>query len=198
MVQLGCGTALPTLCLFQRALLHDYRNIRFTLADYNVDVLRLVTLPNLLLSWMMICRGPWALESDVEITHEVLEEFMMDMERKELTVDAISGPWGEEFMNLASPLPRKQDNLLVLASETIYSPDVLPAFVKLLHDTLQEVPRAKALIAAKKMYFGVGGGVEDFISEFKRLGGEGAVTTQVMEVNDPGVARVVLEACIHH
>ncbi|KAH9863620.1 hypothetical protein J1614_009552 [Plenodomus biglobosus] len=50
-VEMGCGSALPSLTLFQYAL-RERQSCYFTLTDYNADVLRLVTLPNLLLAWV--------------------------------------------------------------------------------------------------------------------------------------------------
>src|SRR4051812_11915251 len=51
--QLGAGTAVPSLTLFARTLSGNENTgkTHFTFADYNSDVLRLVTLPNLLLTW---------------------------------------------------------------------------------------------------------------------------------------------------
>ncbi|KAJ4366431.1 hypothetical protein N0V83_008067 [Neocucurbitaria cava] len=49
-IEMGCGSALPSLLLFQYALKNSLP-MYFTLTDYNADVLRLVTLPNLLLTW---------------------------------------------------------------------------------------------------------------------------------------------------
>lgn len=48
---------------------------------------------------------------------------------------------------------------LVLAAETIYEPDSLLAFARLVRCALAPQPNAVALVAAKLLYFGVGGGV---------------------------------------
>ncbi|KAI9757272.1 MAG: hypothetical protein M1815_001630 [Lichina confinis] len=139
-LELGCGTALPSLYLFQRVLEEGYRNVHFTLADYNIDVLRLVTIPNLLLSWVMFqqCHSSpesaaaspaaaaaapspppmnspeelsssalWQAESDVEITAGLLERFTADLEERGFTIDAVSGPWGEEFTSLLPAVPER-------------------------------------------------------------------------------------------
>ena len=84
------------------------------------------------------------------------------------------------------PLPK---NSLVLSSETIYSPLNLISFVDVLEWCLRARSGAKsneeetihvedhvnmsdnvAYIAAKKLYFGVGGGVDAFVCEAKRRG----------------------------
>lgn len=53
-------------------------------------------------------------------------------------------------------------NILVLASETIYSPEALSTFTEALIGILQRVRMGKGMIAAKRMYFGVGGSVDAF------------------------------------
>lgn len=129
--------------------------------------------------------NPWAAESDVELTPELISQFEQDLRSRAIVIDTISGPWGNEFV---SSLPfSHSSNPLVLASETIYSPDTLRSFVSVLDQTVRS---KRALIAAKKVYFGVGGGVDEFVREWERIGGG---TKLVMEVGDQGVARVVLE-----
>ena len=54
-LELGCGTALPTLFILDRLLSEPAPptplNLTLHLADYNAQVLQLVTLPNLVLTW---------------------------------------------------------------------------------------------------------------------------------------------------
>lgn len=50
--------------------------------------------------------------------------------------------------------------------------------------------RATALIAAKRVYFGVGGGVDEFVKVLSEFGGR---ATCVWESEGPGVERVILE-----
>jgi hypothetical protein len=50
---------------------------------------------------------------------------------------------------------------VVLAAETIYSPDAYPKHVAILRHCLKP-PHGVALIAAKSYYFGVGGGTRLF------------------------------------
>lgn len=254
--------------MFQQALLQGYTNVHFTLADYNIEILRLVTIPNVLLSWMMItsqphsspnqlsipCSSPssWPEEFDIEITPDLLEQFTSDLMHRDITVDAISGPWGQGFIDLlSSPGPPMQNNQdpgpfntatlsksnepaatgdvtsnykerIILASETIYAPSTLSSFIQVLDATLQghysppsgyinsgngstppdtasqELQRqekeglmATALIAAKKLYFGVGGNVDDFVRIMEQELGYAVVP--VKEVGGEGVKRTILQ-----
>ncbi len=67
-IQLGCGTALPSVALFRQAVAaasgrsrRGCRPLSMTLADYNPSVLYLVTLPNLVLAWALEQRDQSAL-----------------------------------------------------------------------------------------------------------------------------------------
>lgn len=72
----------------------------------------------------------------------------------------------------------------MLTSETIYRTDSLTALVNLLKIT----SGALCLVAAKVLYFGVGGGISDFVKEVERI--HGAAET-VWEKAD-GVGRKIL------
>ena len=199
-IKLGCGTALPTSYLLQRVLANKDGNVHFTLADYNIDVLQLVTIPNLLLSWKMINEttqnaSQWTVESDIEITPELLNDFTATLDGRRISIDAVSGAWCESFVALACnffPIPSKR---LVLASETIYSPTSLTPFANVLHDALRTAPDAHALVAAKRVYFGVGGGMDDFVQAMESFPG---VRTLVRVMTTEGVTRVIVEVDIHH
>ena len=121
----------------------------------------------------------------MEITPKLLSQFENDLKSRDLVIDTISGAWGDEFL-AEIPFSPSSSKPLVLASETIYSPDTLPSFIRVLTGTIRS---SRALVAAKKVYFGVGGGVDDFVREWERIGG---ATDRVMEVGDNGVARMVL------
>lgn len=121
----------------------------------------------------------------MEVTTDLLKQFVHDLIRRGIVINTIFGPWNDEFVSQVPSIYRSGPRL-VLASETIYSPDSLRPFIWVLGNT----PQAKSLIAAKKVYFGVGGGIDEFIREWELIGG-GA--RPVMEVTDQGVARVVLD-----
>lgn len=197
-IQLGCGTALPAISFFQACLSSpSSRPTRITLADYNHDVLRLATLPNLLLSWAMATKGRlgFPLEHDLELTPVFCGEFLDDIQQRDIHIDFISGAWGEQFLHLLDHRTR-DSYTLVLASETIYSPSTLRTFTTLLMHLLSNIDpgssNGRALIAAKKIYFGVGGGVDEFSHLLASMGGEAREVVTAGEEGQ-GVARVVLE-----
>ena len=175
-------------------------NVHFTLADYNIEVLQLVTIPNLLLSWKMIKETTqnsswWMAESDVEITPELLNDFTTALDGRHISIDAVSGAWSESFVALACNVVPTTGRRLVMASETIYSPTSLTPFANVLHGALRTAPDTHALVAAKRVYFGVGGGVDDFVQAMESFAG---VRTLVRVMTTEGVARVVVEVDISH
>lgn len=179
----------------------------FTFADYNSSVLRLVTLPNLLLTWNDIVSRHNTSEGatsdragqdeELDITPELLETFEKDLSKRGITVDFISGAWSPTFVDLAfSAVGEGKARTVILASETIYSPSALGAFSETLLALLRRSAVAKtqsrALIATKKVYFGVGGGVDEFLAMLKDISRECEVKEKV-NVQSEGVRRVVLE-----
>lgn len=109
---------------------------------------------------------------------------------------------------------------LLLASETIYSPASLTVFSETVLELLrrcsrgpacdtvsvsisgnddntksQRMSKSKALIAAKKVYFGVGGGIDEFLHVLyrRKKADEIVDTKQRVEVKTEGVGRVILE-----
>ena len=93
----------------------------------------------------------------------------------------------------SSEAPR---DVLILASETIYSPASTRAFTETLLHLIRRSEKAggkaRVLVAAKKVYFGVGGGVDEFLDVLQQLGGEGKVVWST-EGSGSGVERCVLE-----
>jgi protein-histidine N-methyltransferase len=183
-IEMGCGTALPTLLLFQYALKNSL-GLYFTLTDYNPDVLRLVTVPNLLLAYAATLSAseapfshdapnPLADESidsgDLYITPAFLESFRSTVSSIGLTLTIISGSW-LPVPSLLSLIPTAPElNTFVLASETIYSPASLLAFTEAMAALLKRVKSGKAIVAAKRVYFGVGGSVDGFRQECANRG----------------------------
>lgn len=216
--QLGAGTAIPSVTLFAHVLsqtgsLGDApppRKAHFTFADYNDAVLRLVTLPNLLLTWWNSRSRPATSdtaneeappvpqEEELDITPELLDEFKNDLARRGISIEFISGAWSPHFVDL---IPSTRDNdeckTLIMASETIYSPASLRAFSETLLNLLRRsstaAMKSRALVAAKKVYFGVGGGVDEFLAVLKDVCGDGLDVRQKVDVQSEGVGRVVLE-----
>lgn len=227
--QLGAGSALPSLILFRHAVLHSLSDLTFTLADYNEEVLRLITLPNLILTWAAATTTttpesnsnnmnfPLAEPSngDFELTPSLLSNFKTSLQSTNLTLNFLSGPWSPALANLilpSSPSPFSspspsfsigEKSLLILASETIYSPTSTAAFVDLVTTLLKRRGggsgsggnMGKAVLGAKKMYFGVGGSV-DGLKEMCR--DRGAVACEVENsgvkgMEGDGVGRALVE-----
>ncbi|KAL9616356.1 MAG: hypothetical protein Q9160_008776 [Pyrenula sp. 1 TL-2023] len=236
-IELGAGSALPSLALFSSLFLssptpspphtpqphpHPLKT-HFTLSDYNASALSLSTLPNLILAWWEV-RGKHEHHSsttssskagdtegkkEAEATFEVesnelplppplLARFRTALVEHGIEFDFVSGAWGEEFVGLVAEnatmlQPQTGSvNTLILASETIYNPRTLPVFVQTVRALLSGSSRnaaaakaegraklagSRALVAAKKVYFGVGGGVRELVDEVgrqRRNGGGGA------------------------
>ena len=178
--------------------------VQLTFADYNQSVLELATIPNLLLTWhfarSLVASAP---VGDLEITPDLLSRFLDDLSSKNIYVSAISGAWNHAFNDLIRPFDHisrhRATETIVLASETIYSPASIRAF----SDTLLSILRqgkasggtAVAFIAAKRIYFGVGGGVDEFLKVLEELGGEART---VWETEDTGVGRVIMQVTKEH
>lgn len=52
---------------------------------------------------------------------------------------------------------------LVLTSETIYHPNSLPSLVRVMQDACSGGDTHLCLVAGKTVYFGVGGGITEFV-----------------------------------
>ncbi|UZJ51827.1 hypothetical protein CBS101457_001147 [Exobasidium rhododendri] len=212
--ELGCGTAIPSMYLFSRLLTTDSltkRNCSFALCDFNEQVLRLVTFPNMLLTWFFNSSKDRVLEDngDVEVTQDVLDEFSLALTALDIRIDLFSGPWHGLHDAGAFDCTRTTCNV-VLTSETIYSIESLPVLVETLgvacsgsiiailqKTTLAETKgRAEVttkqdlcLVAAKVLYFGVGGGVNAFQEELAKH----KASSTVVWRSERGVARIILQ-----
>ncbi|CCU76016.1 unnamed protein product [Blumeria hordei] len=194
-IELGCGTALPSLFGFQ-LLLHTspkaLQKTNLALADYNPTVLQLVTLPNLILSWAYVQSESWEEEGELEIDENTVERFLKSLETHHTILSFFSGGWGPEFIRLvAQNIESDLDQCIIIGAETIYSPFALKSFTETLLGLLKVISGKKktSLVAAKKVYFGVGGSIEDFYALVEKNGG---IIELVQEESD-GVKRVVVE-----
>ncbi|CCD23402.1 protein-histidine N-methyltransferase NDAI_0B03680 [Naumovozyma dairenensis CBS 421] len=186
-VELGCGTSLPTEFIFSKLLLESTnQDITKTviLSDYNESVLRLVSLPNLLITWancvltaeqrvslqraqdenVPIC------EDELLLTEKLLDSFYQDMQKRNINIHFISGSWGRTFTKLLHTIIPADQNILVLTSETIYQPENLPVIAETLLDLKLSYSSiaVKEFVAAKDIYFGVGGSIVEFENYLKR------------------------------
>ena len=229
-IELGAGSAVPSLTVLRHFLYRKQRSgdspnggssLKMTLCDYNEDVLRLGTAPNVFLNYISTVSALPRHEANIEEGELDIEELggepfvkatMTDLLAHKVTVDFISGGWGDAFNSLLnlnssrSPSARAESsqdknhatNLLVLTSETIYSPTTIRTFSQTLINLLlshqqRHADKAKAWVAAKKVYFGVGGDVDEFVREVESLGGRSSV---IFETKGTGVGRVVLEVTV--
>ncbi|CCH43671.1 hypothetical protein BN7_3224 [Wickerhamomyces ciferrii] len=179
-VELGCGTALPSTYLFQRALSSNLSNINFKLSDYNHSVLRLVTLPNLIIAWCSTLSSEKLsklqksgdeeipiVDDELQLTQQLLKEFSETLKRDNIKIELYSGAWNRSFFNLITHSQTSSKIGLIITSETIYSPETLPIISELIielvfHSKTQQNGSPLALVAAKDIYFGVGGSLVDF------------------------------------
>lgn len=180
-IELGCGAGIPSCYLILRAIQNGNRS-RFVLADYNSAVLSLVTMPNVVLAWLS-ANNQLGQNGEVEITQDLVQEMRKDLECRGISVAFVRGAWSSHFSELVG----RHSFDLLLASETIYSLDTIGVFTKVLKDVLS--PSGRALVAAKKVYFGVGGSVVEFQRRLELLNMQHRPLLTAGEVG-----RVVLEA----
>ncbi|KAI0483226.1 hypothetical protein GGR56DRAFT_232333 [Xylariaceae sp. FL0804] len=190
-VELGCGTALPSLALFAWALSlrtsQQDSPLSIVLADYNPSVLQLVTLPNFILCWALHERADspmleeaFSTEGELDLTTEVLGAFQQALFARKIHLSFFSGAWSPGFVQLVTSANEtsvgkgRKQSTIILGAETIYSPFALDSFAQTVF-SLMEHDRAlgnttAALVGAKKLYFGVGGSLDDFIAQAKARG----------------------------
>ncbi|KAG9311856.1 hypothetical protein JVU11DRAFT_8108 [Chiua virens] len=169
-LELGCGTAVPTLCILQEIfsspVISD-TDTHIHLQDYNASVLQLVTMPNVILAWYISPAAesyrssepqePDDLDSILHITPELLQAFKTSLHAHHLHLRFFSGSWDTfDLAHAGGPYH------LVLTSETIYHPDSLPSLVRVMHNAAGDEQHT-CLVAAKTVYFGVGGGIFEFV-----------------------------------
>ncbi|ETS87947.1 hypothetical protein PFICI_01775 [Pestalotiopsis fici W106-1] len=210
-IELGCGTALPSLALFQWAIsarrATGPRPLSIILADYNSTVLQLVTLPNFVLSWALqhaadsplLMAAFEAVEGELELTPEVLQAFEEFLAAQQISLQFLSGGWSDEFVEIvkaAQALPNvanQKQRMVVLGAETIYSPFALQAFTEtifaLMRHSQSTGSTAEVFAAAKRLYFGVGGSLDDFILKSRELG----ATVEQLREETEGVRRGVVK-----
>lgn len=213
-VELGCGTGLPTLALFKwatamRIVEEGSSPVTFMLADYNPTVLQLVTLPNLILSWALqesenspLLVDALSSEGELELSPEVIQAFDDFLSARKTTLKFFSGGWSSEFVHLIqtsqSPVMASgsRQRTVILGAETIYSPFALESFTETIFSLMNEGrsrgDATEVLVGAKRLYFGVGGSLDDFITRARE---RGANVEQVREEAD-GVRRGVVRCAL--
>ncbi|KAG8764620.1 hypothetical protein FRC12_007997 [Ceratobasidium sp. 428] len=97
---------------------------------------------------------------DITLSEELRSVFLDSLREHKIDIRFFSGPW-DKF----HPQAILSDTLsydLVLTSETIYQPTSLGSLVRLLRDAVGTGDHTICLVAAKLVYFGVGGGIKEF------------------------------------
>ncbi|KAI0062656.1 hypothetical protein BV25DRAFT_1943026 [Artomyces pyxidatus] len=239
-LELGCGTAIPSVFLLHRlfSALPDAPNAydppatHFHLQDYNRSVLELVTLPNVVLAWYM---SPLSAEfrlsvptgsdhdeadasstadpttaSELALTPALVSAFTGSLAKHHIHLRFFTGAWDtfDPQSILSSSAATSPDEKhcydLILTSETIYKPDNLPSLLRVLRtaagidaDPVDRLARLSleggtstlCLVAAKLVYFGVGGGVEEFVRAIEEEHG----TAETVWERREGVSRRVMK-----
>ncbi|EKD01887.1 hypothetical protein A1Q2_03814 [Trichosporon asahii var. asahii CBS 8904] len=237
-LEVGCGTGLPSAYLLRSILAsqaegskgkgkegetekkEERRKTVLHLQDYNLPVLSLVTLPNLILATLPFlpdsARGcakaqivgdeediPFSpkLPGTLELSPAVLDAFQSALEDAGVELRFTHGDWSGMAAEVAKDSPYN----LILTAETIYAEGSVGALLDLLKAAARDgdvkvVKEIKAtndesveqaldglalddwtkkplreqsviLLAAKVLYFGVGGGLESFLGQVRAAGG---------------------------
>lgn len=176
-IELGCGTALPSLYLLTQTFIKNLQNIKYMLCDYNEYVLRLVTLPNILINWydQMISdqatfevlketqeRQDNIVENEFTITSTLIDLFLNYLTANSIEIHFIKGSWSNDLIKSVDSY-MASNNRLILTSETIYQPDTQPLITETIMKLKGEDINSKILLATKDIYFGVGGNLVDFV-----------------------------------
>lgn len=176
-------------------------------------------MPNLLIAWalhqrhydQLIQDALSSTEGELEITEQVIDSFKSFLTSSGIDVSFVSGGWSPELVeliysnsaSLSSGTSVLRDaggatQTLVMGAETIYSPFALTSFTDTLLSILRREReagpsrRATSIIAAKRLYFGVGGSLDDFVDKMRDLG---AAVSMVREETE-GVRRGVVECAL--
>jgi protein-histidine N-methyltransferase len=152
----------------------------------------------------------WMDEGELALSPSLIESFLNSLHHFGVRISFFSGAWSTEFMDLIQlrmglnvTIEADTENmnrdlntkgLLIVGAETIYSPSALESFANILMSILQsgskvEKKMRRALVAAKRVYFGVGGSMQDFCTMVQEKGG---VYNNIRE-EDVGVRRTVIE-----
>ncbi|XBW38655.1 hypothetical protein QEN19_004243 [Hanseniaspora menglaensis] len=180
-IELGCGTALPSLYLLNQTFKNKVQNIDYMLCDYNEYVLRLVTLPNILINWYdeMISHAENVeiinstqeqpeniVENEFTISAAFIDLFINYLNSNNIQINFAKGSWSNDLINIIDQ-NMSPENRLILTSETIYQPDTMPLLTETIMKLKENGSNNKIILATKDIYFGVGGNLVDFITLLK-------------------------------
>ncbi|KAH9059503.1 hypothetical protein EDB87DRAFT_1621235 [Lactarius vividus] len=236
-LELGCGTAAPTLLLLDRLFAFLAAETggaprasdgerpmvpatEIHLQDYNRAVLELVTFPNVLLAWYVSplsaqyrASAPDA-DSDSDdgaasasartggherrqgaltVTPALLAAFKTSLDAHRVCLRFFSGGWTSLRTHWGARTGSPPPYDIVLASETIYRTEALGPFLGVLRAAIAPTGsgvtrESLCLVAAKVLYFGVGGGVQEFVRAVEDEGG----TVHTVWEHREGVGRRIM------
>lgn len=184
-------------------------SVSFILADYNPSVLQLVTLPNFILAWAIhhreespLLKDAFSPEDEFDLTPEILDAFQGFLLTRGICLHFFSGAWSSEFVGMITDAQSPAAGLgtesatVILGAETIYSPFALSSFLQTILAVLQHEKAhsqvAEVLVGAKRLYFGVGGSLDDFVVQARE---QGAIVEQLREETE-GVRRGVVRCAL--
>lgn len=150
-------------------------------------------------------------EFEVELTSDLLSAFATSLSERKISLRFFAGSWASlassstSFLNRQDEAGRPQFHI-VLTSETIYRTQSLPSLLSVLHlatsgsstELSNQEDQVLCLVAAKVVYFGVGGGINEFVQALASvdpaiggvLGQKGEVETVWEQTR--GVARKIM------
>lgn len=201
-LDLGCGTSLPTCFLLMKHLEALKGGAppspkKFVLCDFNYEVLRLVSLPNMIIHWastlsvekLASLTSPDIMlgNDEVLLSPELISEFKSSLIQNQIELKFVSGSWGNDFNAIVAP--EKVD--FVITSETIYSQDISPVIAETLLQISNSSNMFHAMVAAKNIYFGVGGSVHGFLDYFNSI--NDGMKVDVEEIGSSQLKRSIIE-----
>lgn len=210
-LELGCGLALPSCYLLKRRLMSKATQpFVLILSDFNFEVLRLITVPNLIKHWAATLDPrhltylttstsktadgyetgtPTLAQDELLLTELLVNEFLELLSVSNIEVELISGAWGKEFVNILAGFQID----FILSSETIYSIDTLPVVAEIIRELFyrSRASQKLAVVAAKNQYFGVGGSVYDFVSYLRRMK-DSHLELSIREINEQNLKRSII------
>lgn len=129
------------------------------------------------------------------MSSELVEAFLNSLESAKITLRFFAGSWSAFATSPSSPLLSSDRPLfdVVMTSETIYQSESVPSLLEVLRKSSvsdSKHRRSVCLVAAKVVYFGVGGSITDFIQALESR--QGGLAKDVWQ-QDKGVSRRILE-----
>lgn len=141
-------------------------------------------------------------DGELELSAEVLAAFQEFLRARKITLEFFSGGWSDEFVALLSSKDSEETSsvpnrdTIILGAETIYSPFALDSFTHTIFTLMgleqKRGNNAEALVGAKRLYFGVGGSLDDFVAKSRNLGAHVEQVREETEGVRRGVVRVKL------